>query len=90
MLSGSSRRRAAALSHPRPTTPLDVLVSGALAFLIGYKLLGVALGEYSLQGGADTQRYLLSSKGHSVGRHRLRRRVDGVQVPRAALLAREP
>lgn len=59
-----TRRRA---EPQRPTTPLDLLLSGALAFLIGYKLLGVALGEYSLQGGADTQRYLLSSKGHLWG-----------------------
>ena len=54
----TTRRR---LEPQRPMSPLDLLVSGALAFVIGYKLLGIALGEYSLQGGADTQRYLLSS-----------------------------
>jgi prolipoprotein diacylglyceryltransferase len=59
-----TRRR---VEPPRPTTPLDVLLSGALAFLLGYKVLGVALGEYSLQGGSDTQRYLLSTDGHLLG-----------------------
>jgi phosphatidylglycerol---prolipoprotein diacylglyceryl transferase len=49
---------------PRPITLLDVVLSGVVAFLLGFKFFGVALGEYSLQGGADTQRYLLSSKGH--------------------------
>ncbi len=48
----------------RPATPLDILLSGLLAFLLGFKFFGVALGEHTLQGGSDTQRYLLSSKGH--------------------------
>src|SRR5690606_9081983 len=51
---------------PRPTTPLDLLVSGLVAFVVGYKIFGIAFGEQSLQGGADTQRYLLSTRGHLV------------------------
>jgi phosphatidylglycerol---prolipoprotein diacylglyceryl transferase len=49
---------------PRPPSLLDVGISGLMAFVIAYKFFGVALGDYPLQGGADTQRYLLSSKGH--------------------------
>ena len=49
---------------PRPTTWLDVLVSGLLAFLVGYKIFGIWLSEHGLQGGSDTQRYLLSTRGH--------------------------
>ncbi|HTV18245.1 MAG TPA: prolipoprotein diacylglyceryl transferase family protein [Polyangiaceae bacterium] len=49
---------------PRPTTPLDLLISGLVAFVVGYKVLGIVFGESSLQGGADTQRYLLSTRGH--------------------------
>jgi len=51
---------------PRPTTPLDLLISGLVAFVVGYKVLGIVFGEQSLQGGADTQRYLLSTRGHLV------------------------
>jgi prolipoprotein diacylglyceryltransferase len=47
----------------RATTPLDLLVSGLLAFLVGYKVFGIAFAD-GLQGGSDTQRYLLSTQGH--------------------------
>jgi prolipoprotein diacylglyceryltransferase len=57
----STRRR---VEPPRATTVFDVLLSGAVAFVLGFKFFGVALGEHKLQGGADTQRYLLSSQGH--------------------------
>lgn len=49
---------------PRPTTFVDVLVSGLLAFIVGYKIGGIWLSEQGLQGGSDTQRYLLSTRGH--------------------------
>jgi phosphatidylglycerol:prolipoprotein diacylglycerol transferase len=49
---------------PRPPTLLDVGFSGLLAGLLGFKLFGILLGDYKLQGGADTQRYLLSGQGH--------------------------
>ena len=49
---------------PRPTTFVDMLVSGLLAFLVGYKIGGIWLSEQGLQGGSDTQRYLLSTRGH--------------------------
>jgi phosphatidylglycerol:prolipoprotein diacylglycerol transferase len=49
---------------PRPPTLVDVGVSGLMAFLLGFKLFGIVLGEFKLQGGADTQRYLLSMQGH--------------------------
>ena len=49
---------------PRPPTLVDVAVSGLLAFLLGFKLFGIVLGEYQLQGGADTQLYLISTDGH--------------------------
>jgi prolipoprotein diacylglyceryltransferase len=48
----------------RPTTPLDLLLSGLIAGVIGYKIGGIAFGELGLQGGSDTQRYLLSTRGH--------------------------
>lgn len=48
----------------RPPTLAGALLSGALAFVFGFKFFGVALGKYSLQGGNDTQRYLLSTQGH--------------------------
>jgi phosphatidylglycerol:prolipoprotein diacylglycerol transferase len=54
------------VTPPRPTTLLDVVVSGVVAFLIGFKFFGVALGDHTLQGGSDTQRYLLSTNGHLV------------------------
>lgn len=57
----STRRR---YEPPRPTTLGDVAFSGFMAFVLGYKILGIALGEHGLQGGADTQRYLLSTQGH--------------------------
>ena len=57
----ATRRR---VEPPRATTVFDVLLSGALAFVLGFKFFGVALGEHTLQGGADTQRYLLSTQGH--------------------------
>jgi phosphatidylglycerol---prolipoprotein diacylglyceryl transferase len=49
---------------PRPPTLLDVGVSGLMAFLLGFKLFGIVLGDYKLQGGPDTQRYLLSAEGN--------------------------
>lgn len=49
---------------PRPTTPLDLLLSGLIAFVVGYKVLGIAFAGESLQGGSDTQRYLLSTRGN--------------------------
>jgi phosphatidylglycerol---prolipoprotein diacylglyceryl transferase len=49
---------------PRPTTYVDVLVSGFFAFVVGYKVFGIWLSEHGLQGGSDTQRYLLSTRGH--------------------------
>jgi prolipoprotein diacylglyceryltransferase len=51
---------------PRPPSLLDVGISGLMAFAVAYKFFGVAFGDYPLQGGADTQRYLLSTKGHLV------------------------
>lgn len=51
---------------PRPTTLADVVISGVVAFALAFKFFGVALGDHALQGGADTQRYLLSTKGHLV------------------------
>jgi phosphatidylglycerol:prolipoprotein diacylglycerol transferase len=60
----ATRRR---YEPPRPTTPVDLLVSGLIAFVIGYKIFGIAFGEQGLQGGADTQRYLLSTRGHFLG-----------------------
>lgn len=48
----------------RPPSFGDAVISGLIAFVIAYKFFGVALGEHDLQGGADTQRYLLSTKGH--------------------------
>jgi phosphatidylglycerol---prolipoprotein diacylglyceryl transferase len=62
-LLASTQRR---YEPPRPTTPLDLLVSGVLAFLVGYKIFGIAF-EDGLQGGSDTQRYLLSTRGHLLG-----------------------
>jgi len=50
----------------RPTTLADVVISGVVAFVLAFKFFGVALGDHTLQGGADTQRYLLSTKGHLV------------------------
>ena len=49
---------------PRPTSLVDLLVSGLLAFIVGYKIFGIWLSERGLQGGSDTQRYLLSTRGH--------------------------
>jgi phosphatidylglycerol:prolipoprotein diacylglycerol transferase len=51
---------------PRPTSPLDLLLSGFIAFIVGYKIGGIAFGGAGLQGGSDTQRYLLSTDGHAV------------------------
>lgn len=63
-LLASTRRR---YEPPKPTTPVDLLVSGLLAFVVGYKVLGIALGGEGLQGGSDTQRYLLSLRGNLGG-----------------------
>jgi phosphatidylglycerol---prolipoprotein diacylglyceryl transferase len=52
---------------PRKTTLADLLLSGLLAFVVGYKLFGIWLGEHGLQGGSDAQRYLLSTRGHFWG-----------------------
>ncbi|HVZ35035.1 MAG TPA: prolipoprotein diacylglyceryl transferase family protein, partial [Polyangiaceae bacterium] len=52
------------LPPARPPSFIDVLLSAFVAFIFGYKFFGIALGDSSLQGGADTQRYLFSSKGH--------------------------
>jgi phosphatidylglycerol---prolipoprotein diacylglyceryl transferase len=60
-LLATTRRR---YEPPRPTTPVDLLLSGLLAFVVGYKILGIALAGEGLQGGSDTQRYLLSTRGH--------------------------
>ena len=49
---------------PRPPTLVDVGLSGLMAFLVGFKLFGILLGDFKLQGGADTQRYLLSGQGN--------------------------
>lgn len=59
----SSRRP---YSPPPPTTPTDLLISGLVAFVVGFKVLGIEFIEPQLQGGADTQRYLLSTRGHLV------------------------
>jgi len=56
-----TRRR---VQPERPATAFDVALSGMLAFVVGWKLFGVALGEVTLVGGADTQRYLFSAQGH--------------------------
>src|SRR5262245_54785427 len=57
----STRRK---YEPPRPPSLLDVGISGLLAFLVGFKLLGIVWGGYELKGGADTQRYLFSADGH--------------------------
>jgi phosphatidylglycerol:prolipoprotein diacylglycerol transferase len=56
-----------AWSPPRTPTGLLVALSGFVAFLIGFKVLGLALGSYPLQGGADVRRYLLSRQGDGFG-----------------------
>lgn len=48
----------------RPLTFFDVALSGLVAFVIGHKFFGVALGVHELHGGNDTQQYLLSTRGH--------------------------
>jgi phosphatidylglycerol:prolipoprotein diacylglycerol transferase len=55
-----TRRR---VQPERAATSLDLALSGVLAFVVGFKLFGVALGEVTLQGGVDTQRYLFSTRG---------------------------
>jgi phosphatidylglycerol---prolipoprotein diacylglyceryl transferase len=60
----ATRRR---YEPPRPTTVVDLLISGFIAFVIGYKISGIAFGEQGLQGGSDTQRYLLSTRGNFLG-----------------------
>jgi prolipoprotein diacylglyceryltransferase len=52
---------------PQPMRVADLVISGLIAFVVGYKIFGIALGEQSLQGGSDTQRYLLSTRGHFLG-----------------------
>ena len=52
---------------PRRTTFLDLILSGLLAFVVGYKIFGIWFSEHGLQGGSDTQRYLLSTRGHVGG-----------------------
>lgn len=52
---------------PQPMSVTDLVVSGLIAFVVGYKILGIAFGEQGLQGGSDTQRYLLSTRGHLLG-----------------------
>jgi prolipoprotein diacylglyceryl transferase len=59
----SSRRPYA---PPPATTPVDLLLSGLVAFVVGYKVLGIEFIEPPLQGGSDAQRYLLSPRGHLV------------------------
>ncbi len=49
---------------PRPPTPVDLAFSGLFAFLFGYKVFAVALGRVGLDGGSDTQGFLLSAEGH--------------------------
>jgi phosphatidylglycerol---prolipoprotein diacylglyceryl transferase len=48
----------------RPPLLTDVGISGLVAFLFGFKLFGILLGEYKIHGGADAHRYLLSIQGH--------------------------
>jgi prolipoprotein diacylglyceryl transferase len=60
-LLGSTKR---VLPPPRAPSLFDVALSAFIAFIVGFKFFGVALGEHALQGGADTQRYLFSSNGH--------------------------
>lgn len=45
---------------------VQLLMSGAMSFLVGFKFFGVALGQTHLDGGSDTQGYLLSTRGHWV------------------------
>jgi hypothetical protein len=52
------------VAPPKPVTLFDVGLSALVAFVLGFKFFGVALGEYALQGGSDTQGYLLSTQGH--------------------------
>lgn len=54
----STRRR---VEPVQPTSPLDLLLSGLMVFVIGWKFFGI---EASMQGGSDAQRYLLSLRGN--------------------------
>ena len=47
---------------PRPPTMLDAALSSAMVFVVAFKLFGIVLGEYAVQGGTDAQRYLLSTQ----------------------------
>jgi phosphatidylglycerol---prolipoprotein diacylglyceryl transferase len=48
---------------PQPPTWRNVGLSALVAFVLGYKVLGIVLGDYPLRGAADTRRYLLSGDG---------------------------
>jgi prolipoprotein diacylglyceryltransferase len=49
---------------PQPPTWLNVGLTVLVAYVLGYKVLGLVFGEYQLQGAAETRRYLLSDQGH--------------------------
>ncbi len=51
----------------RPPAALDIGLSCLVMFALGYKIFGIASGEYTLQGGADSRRYMLSANGDFVG-----------------------
>ena len=50
-----------------PPAWLDIGLSCLVAFAFGFKIFGIASGEYTLQGGADTRRYMLSANGDFFG-----------------------
>lgn len=54
----------AAVPREPPSATADALSSALLVFLLAFKLSPMLLGEVSLAGGADAQRYLLSTRGH--------------------------
>jgi prolipoprotein diacylglyceryltransferase len=50
-----------------PSTLVELWLPCLVAFVFGYKLFGIISGEFTLQGGADARRYMLSSSGDFVG-----------------------
>lgn len=55
------------MTRARPTALVAVGLPSLIAFVLGYKLFGIISGEYTLQGGADARRYMLSPSGDFAG-----------------------